>query len=64
MTEELLSLAVTSLKQFESGSVVLQFRSMHYSRVVCPLISKSQTYPEDGKGKGEKRKANAILDFC
>lgn len=60
---ELLSLAVVGLKQLESGAVVLQLSSMHFSGVACPLISKPQMHLEDGKGKGEKRKANAILDF-
>lgn len=63
MREELLSLAVVSLKQLESGAVALQFRSMHFFRVACPLICKLQMHPDDGKGKEEKRKANAILDF-
>lgn len=60
---ELLSPAVINPKQLESGAVVLQFGYMRFSRVACPFISKPQMHPEDGKWKGEKRKANAILDF-
>jgi len=61
--EELLSLAAASLKQLESGAVVLQFGSVHFSRAACPLISKPQMHTEDGKGKEQKRKANAVLHF-